>query len=306
MKLRADAAQRALAELGSRISKQAEAAAWSVVAVAVDAMAAALRIATVDKGYDPREFTLIALGGAGPLHACEIAASAGVQRVVIPPRPGLGSALGLLATELKAESVVSWPGALADLDLAPIAERLDELESSLRSEVERQGAEPGSITAARLLDLRYLGQSFELRIPWPGPDADGIERMFHVEHRRHYGFAVATEPVELVALRVSALGSVGQPPRSVVSPAIGPVAILGKRNLITDDAASRIEASLVDRGDLYAGHKVEGPALIFDADATTYLPPGWTLVVESDGNLTASAAAAIGTRRRSSLQSPAS
>src|SRR5205085_4974970 len=140
-------------------SKQAEAAAWSVVAVAVDAMAAALRIATVDKGYDPREFTLIALGGAGPLHACEIAASAGVQRVVIPPRPGLGSALGLLATELKAESVVSWPGPLAGLDLAPIAERLDDLEASLRTEVERQGAEPGSITAARLLDLRYLGQS---------------------------------------------------------------------------------------------------------------------------------------------------
>src|SRR5439155_24086286 len=100
--------------------------------------------------------------------ACEIAASAGVRRVVVPPRPGLGSALGLLATDLKAEAVLSWPGTLAGLDLAPLGGRLDVMETELREELGRQGAAPGSLTASRLLDLRYLGQFHAPRIPWAG------------------------------------------------------------------------------------------------------------------------------------------
>jgi N-methylhydantoinase A len=284
--LRADAAQRALAQLGERMGRDAEAAAWSVVAVAVEAMAAALRLATVDKGYDPREFTLVALGGAGPLHACEIAASAGVKRVVVPPRPGLGSALGLLVTELKAEAVASWPGPLSGVDLPPLGERLAQMESSLREELARQGAAPGTITAHRLLDLRYLGQSFELRIPWERPERSHIEQMFHVLHRRHYGFAVLTEPIELVALRVSALGGVGSPPVVQLAAAADPVEAAGRRRLITDDTGRRLEAPLVERSALYAGHVLEGPALVFDADATTYVPPRWSLRVERDANLT--------------------
>jgi N-methylhydantoinase A len=303
--LRAEAAERALATLGRGMDRDAQAAAWSVVAVAVDAMAAALRLATVDKGYDPREFSLVALGGAGPLHACEIAASAGVKRVVIPPRPGLGSALGLLATDLKAEAVVSWPGPLSKLDLAPLGGRLEEMEASLRQELARQGAALDSITAQRLLDLRYLGQSFELRIPWPGPDAARLEQMFHVEHRRHYGFAVPAEPVELVALRVAALGGVGGPPRTQAPAAMGPVQAAGRRELITDQPDRRVEALLIERQALGAGHQVEGPALVFDADATTYLPPGWSLTVEPDGNLTAEKDSA-GRPPASAPRSPAS
>jgi N-methylhydantoinase A len=283
--LRADAARTALAELGRRIDRDAESAASSVVAVAVDAMAAALRLATVDKGYDPRDFTLVALGGAGPLHACEIAASAGVRRVVVPPRPGLGSAFGLLATELKTEAVVSWPGPLASIDLSPLGARLDEMESELRDELSRQGAAAGSITAHKLLDLRYLGQSYELRLPWEGPDRAHVEQMFHVLHKRHYGFAVPSEPVELVALRVTALGGVGRPPRLELATATSPVRSLGQRQLITDDASHRAEAALIDRSALAAGHTIEGVALVFDADATTYVPPGWALAVERDGNL---------------------
>jgi N-methylhydantoinase A len=271
--------------LGQAIGRDTEAAAWSVVAVAVDAMAAALRLATVDKGYDPRDFTLVALGGAGPLHACEIAGSAGVRRVVVPPRPGLGSALGLLATELKAEAVVSWPGPLSDVDLSPLGGRLDELEGGLREQLARQGAAANSIAAHRLLDLRYLGQSHELRVPWESPDRGRIEHMFHVLHQRHYGFSVPSEPVELVALRVTALGSVGQPPRVELPTATSPVQALGERPLITDESGRRLPAALIDRSALAGGHALDGPALVFDADATTYMPPGWSLRVERDANL---------------------
>jgi N-methylhydantoinase A len=285
VRLRVDAARQALEELGRRMDRDGEAAAWSVVAVGVEAMAAALRLATVDKGYDPRDFTLVALGGAGALHACEIADAAGVRRVVVPPRPGLGSALGLLATELKAEAVTSWPGPLRSVDLTPIEGQLDAMESALREELTRQGAAAPSISVVRLLDLRYLGQSFELRVSWPGPDAERIEQLFHVLHNKLYGFAVRTEPVELVALRVTALGSVGPPPRVELGAATGPIISVGERPLITDDPGRRERAALIEREALAAGHQLEGPALVFDADATTYLPRAWQLRVERDANL---------------------
>jgi N-methylhydantoinase A len=193
--------------------------------------------------------------------------------------------LGLLATELKAEAVASWPGPLRSVDLEPVGAQLEAMETELREELQRQGAAPDSVSVGRLLDLRYLGQSFELRVAWAGPDAAEIERMFHVLHKKLYGFSVPAEPVELVALRVTALGSVGPPPRLELGAATGPVVSVGNRALITSDPARREKAELIERDTLAAGHQLEGPALVFDADATTYLPPGWLLNVESGANL---------------------
>lgn len=284
MRLRPEAAEAALARLGDELQQDAVTTAAGVVAVAVDAMAAALRLATVDKGHDPRDFALVALGGAGPLHACEIAGAAGIGRVAVPPRPGLGSSLGLLVTDLKVEAVVSWPGLLAELDQTSVGVRLDELEAELREELRRQGVrEAERIEVTRALDLRYLGQSFELSVPWRDP-ADA-ERMFHGEHRRRYGFAAAEELIELVALRVTALGRVGQPPRLALPEASAPPAPLGSRAVVAADPAVPVRAALHDRGALAAGHRLLGPALIFEHDATTWLPPGWTLNVQPAGHL---------------------
>jgi N-methylhydantoinase A len=109
--------------------------------------------------------------------------------------------------------------------------------------------------------------------------------MFHVLHKKLYGFSVPTEPVELVALRVTALGSVGPPPRIDIAAATGPVVSAGRRALITNNPAHRETADLIERESLAAGHQLDGPALVFDADATTYLPPAWRLHVEADANL---------------------
>jgi N-methylhydantoinase A len=159
------------------------------------------------------------------------------------------------------------------------------MESELRGELGRQGAAPESMSVSRLLDLRYLGQSFELRATWPGPDVEEIERMFHVLHTKLYGFAVSTEAVELVALRVSALGSVGPPPRIELGAATGPIVAVGSRELITADRKRNEEAALIERSALAAGHRLDGPALVFDADATTYLPPAWRLETDAGANL---------------------
>jgi N-methylhydantoinase A len=289
MRLLPDAAEAAFGSLAAALRRSPAEAAAGVVAVAVDAMAGALRLATVDKGYDPREFALVVLGGAGPLHACAIAADAGIRRVIIPPRPGLGSAQGLLVTDLKLESVLSWPSGLAAAPLGEVERRLQGMEAGLRRELAAQGiADPGRVAVERLCDLRYLGQSFELAVPWgEGEGAASLAARFHALHERRYGFCVPEEPVELVSARVVALGRVARAePASVAAGTGAPVAV-GWRDVVTD-APGRPEAvPLHERDGLGAGDRVVGPALVHEPDATTYLPPGWTAAVGAYGDLVA-------------------
>jgi N-methylhydantoinase A len=289
VRLREEAAEAAIARLGEAMGKTTTQAAWGVVAVAVDAMGAALRLASVDKGHDPRQFALVALGGAGPLHACEIAAAAGIRRVIVLPRPGLGSALGLLVTDLKVEAVVSWLGLVRVADLSSVSRRMRALERELREELANQGVTGSTRADIRCwLDLRYLGQSFELRVPWdPNLTSESLVERFHEAHRHLYGFAVPEEPVEFVALRASGFGRVSQPPRDDLASASTPAQPLGVRRLIADDPSRAVPAGIYRRGKLLAGHEVEGPSLIIDPDATTYLPSGWTARVEQAGHLIA-------------------
>jgi N-methylhydantoinase A len=251
-------------------------------------MAAALRLATVDKGHDPRDFTLVVLGGAGPLHACAIADAAGIGRVVVPPRPGLGSARGLLVTDLKLEAVRSWPALLAAAPLDEAGRILDGLAAELRTELAAQGlTDPARVEVVRLLDLRYLGQSHELRVPWRdgGEDAAALAERFHALHRQVYGFHVPGEPVEVVALRATALGRVLRPEEPRLAAAGGPPPQAGVRPLLADDPARPVAAAVYDRADLLWGHRLMGPALIHEPDATTYLPPGWRAAVDVRGDL---------------------
>jgi len=282
MQLRPDAAAAAFARLGDP-----QGMALGALAVAVDAMAGALRLATVDKGYDPRDFTLVVLGGAGPLHACAIAGDAGVRRVLIPPRPGLGSAHGLLTTDLKLESVLSWPSGLGAAPLHEVRERLDGLEAGLRRELAAQGiGGAGRVEAQRLLDLRYLGQSFELPVPWQAADQpDDLAARFHALHERRYGFCVPDEPVELVSARVLVIGQV---PRT--EPARAPAktgAPFGNREVIVDQPGKPVSVPVYERAALGRGQRVPGPALIHEPDATTYLPPDWDAAVGEWGELVA-------------------
>jgi N-methylhydantoinase A len=289
VRLRPEAAEAAFRRLGAAMGRSATQAAAGAVAVAVDAMAAALRLATVDKGHDPREFALVVLGGAGPLHACAIAADAGIRRVVIPPRPGLGSAQGLLVTDLRLESVLSWPGRLDAVPLDALAGRLDDLEAGLRRELAAQGIGGAErVEVQRLLDLRYLGQSFELAVPLAaGEGAGALAARFHALHERRYGFCVPEEPVELVAARVLAAGRVARPDPAPAPRGTGSPAPVGVRAVVTDRPGAPADAAVYERAALGAGDRVAGPALVHEPDATTYLPPGWTAEVGGHGDLVA-------------------
>jgi N-methylhydantoinase A len=289
VRLREGAAEAAIARLGEAMDKTRTEAAWGVVAVAVDAMGAALSLASVDKGYDPRQFALVALGGAGPLHACEIAAAVGIRQVIVLPRPGLGSALGLLVTDLKVEAVVSWLGLLEQADLDSVGRRMEILERELREELAGQGVtDPTRVHVTCSLDLRYLGQSFELRVPWdPDLESESLAGRFHEAHRHLYGFAAPEERVELVALRASGFGRVSQPPKGELPSASAPARPIRVRHLIAGDPSQAVTGAVYNREDLLVGDKVKGPSLILDPDATTYLPPGWDIRVEKTGYLIA-------------------
>jgi N-methylhydantoinase A len=282
MRLRPEAAEIAFRPLAAAMGRTVPEAAAGVVAVAVDAMAGALRLATVDKGYDPREFTLVVLGGAGPLHACAIAEDAGIRSVLIPPRPGLGSAQGLLVTDLKLESVLSWPSGLSAAPLGEIEGNLQSLAAGLRRELAAQGiGGPDRVAVQRLCDLRYLGQSFELSVPWAvGEGAAALAARFHALHEQRYGFSVPEEPVELVSARVLAIGRVDR-----VEPARVPAGGGAPAPVATREAVADGLVPVYERWSFGAGDRVAGPALVHDPDATTYLPSGWSAVVGDHGEL---------------------
>jgi N-methylhydantoinase A len=245
-----DAARAALEGLGVG---SAEEAAAGVVAVAVNAMVQALRVVSVERGHDPAEAELIAFGGAGPLHACELAAQLGATRVLCLPASGVLSALGLAAAERRRDASRSL--------LRPLAE-LDALERAAADLVRPRDGE--ELRAAA--DLRYAGQSFELLIPF----ADGdLAETFHREHERRYGHADPERPVELVTLRAAAV----RPGADVRLSATGD-AERSQRMICWD--GQRIEALVLTGSGLRPGTDIEGPAVIEFPETTCLVPPGWS------------------------------
>jgi N-methylhydantoinase A len=243
-----------------------------ILAVVQATMARALRKVSTERGIDPAGLALVAYGGAGPLHATALARELGCRAVVVPPAPGVLSALGLLLAPARYEA--------SRTVMAPAGDDLTgtwrELEAQARAELERQGA-PDRITVSRVADTRYAGQSHELRIA-AEPGAD-LAELFHRAHRQAYGYAMPEERVLTVTLRVVARGEpvLAQPPRDwdQGEPAPERSRELGAEGL----------AKVVSRAGLISGNKVIGPALVEQPDTTTLLSAGEVAVVDDAGNL---------------------
>jgi N-methylhydantoinase A len=271
-------AERCAAPLGLDVVE----AAHGIVEIANAAMGNALHLVSVQRGYDPRGFVLVAFGGAGPAHACALARDAGIETVLVPRSPGIFSATGLLVTDLEHEHTQTVLTRLDEVSEEALAEAFRPLEEAGRADLERDGTAPGDISFVRQLDLRYVGQSFELTVP--ATDREECARRFHAEHDRAYGFSAPDEPIELVSARVRAVGRIAKPALPVLDE--GPLAEpRSRRPVHFAEAGGFVETPVHDRYALPAGARFEGPAIVEEYDSTLVVHPGFIAEVDVHGNL---------------------
>jgi N-methylhydantoinase A len=288
--LDAGRAREAVAGLAARLGGLGvEALAEGIVKIAVVRMTSAIREISIQRGHDPRDFTLIAFGGAGPMHAVALAEEIGLPRVLIPRHPGNFSALGLLASDIKHDAVRTRVGSLRNL-AAPLAALFTEMEAHGRCQLEQEGFGPEATRLQRSLDLRYRGQAFELNVQLDGALFDdaalaAIEDAFHREHRTVYGHENRAETVELVNARLTAYGLVPKPAADRYRSATATVgdALIERRRVWFEGAP--FDCPVWARERLPERARLSGPAIVEEFGATTVLPPGWAAELDEHGNL---------------------
>lgn len=281
MPLDREAAREAVARLARDLGLGLEETAEGILRVASATMERALRTISVERGYDPRGFALVAFGGAGPLHGAELAEALGLPRLLVPRHPGALSALGMILAGPRRDLSLTLLSELGDLPSRRIEDGFRELEERGREEIEADGADPAALRCERSADLRYRGQSFELTVPWRADPAEA----FHEAHRRRFGLARREAPVELVALRV-AVSAPGARPHFPVEPEGPPDsrdAKAGEEEVRLDGRAASL--SVYDRERLRPGHRIAGPARISEFSSTTLVPTGWVARVDGQGQL---------------------
>jgi len=262
-------------------------AARGIVEIATANMARALRLVTVERGHDPRDFVLLAFGGAGPLHAAALAGEMGFPEVVVPQHPGVLSAAGLLVAPVQVVETRTALVPLAGVDERSMVQRFGPLIDKAIGAVADQGVDPGDVEIACTVDLRYRGQSYEL--PIKVGDLEGVDTTadiyghFHRAHERAYGHSAPDEPIEVVNWRVTARE------RSQLEfglPELKGIKGSGHTRMVRRRSSSeRSEIPVFERADLRAGDGVTGPAVIAESYSTTYVPEGHSLRVDSSGNL---------------------
>jgi N-methylhydantoinase A len=284
--IHADRSHAAVAELAKTLGLSVEACAAGIVHLVDVEMAKVLRIVSIERGYDPRAFTMMAFGGGGPLHACALAQELDVPRVIIPGNPGLFSAYGLLAADVRAAFVCSIVERSDMLSDATLAAAFASMEAQGKAELAAQGVGAADTAFAREYDMRYYGQSFELSVPHAGDIADAL-RAFHEKHERTYGYASPQESVEIVNARLIAIGKIPKPVLRTAkerAPEL-PVAVAktGGRDVWLGN--TRSPAPVYARERLLSGNTLTGPCIIEQYDSCTYVAPGWRCTVDALGNL---------------------
>jgi N-methylhydantoinase A len=247
-------------------------------------MTSAIREISIQRGHDPRDFTLIAFGGAGPMHALAMADEIGIPRVLVPRHPGNFSALGLLASDIKHDDVRTRVGLLSER-LPALRLAFAEMEAAARLQLEREGFAPEQQKLPRSLDLRYRGQAFELNIPAPELELDRLEADFHRQHRDTYGHANPQAAIELVNARLTAYGLVPKPAAARhIAPGADLESALDERRPVWFEGRAH-DCPVWDRDRLPEGAELHGPAIVEEFGATTVVPPGWRGAMDSHGNL---------------------
>ena len=292
MRLDEEAAYRAIKEkCADPLGLDVVEVALGIVEIANTVMANALRRISVQRGHDPRDFVLVAFGGAGPVHANRLAAELEIPTILVPMSPGTTSAMGLLVTDLKHDYSTTLIQRTDKLDVETVNRLYGEMEERGKKALVDEGMEHASIGFERQVEMRYVGQSYELPIPLgDGKVEDALEGMlrhFHEEHERAYGFAAPDEPVEFVTLRHTAVGSIAKPKLRELPERSGDLNAARRtvRQVYFAEASGFVDCPSYDRYQLAAGGVIEGPAIVEEMDSTTVIHPGFLAEVDRYGNL---------------------
>jgi N-methylhydantoinase A len=285
LQLRMAEARKALAELGAAMKWKAspESLAEGVIRLAVTTMAGAIRKISIERGYDAREFTLMAMGGAGPMHAAEVAQELGIGEVVVPPWPGNISALGLLTGDLRHDYVRTVLRTLALFNIDELEAIFTEMERAGVATLREEGVPRDRVSITRLADLRFVGQAFELMLPVPSPlTLDSLTANFRELYRRRYGHD-HDEAVEVVNLRVACSGSSPKPSLPPMRAKSGAKRDQPTRSIFF--AGAWHTAGVLARETLVARQSVPGPIILEEFGTTTIVPPDWGLTAHETGTL---------------------
>jgi N-methylhydantoinase A len=286
--LDADAAARALDPLAERLGLSRERVAQGIVDVANNNMAQALRLVSTDRGHDTRGSTLVAYGGAGPLHACELAQALQIGTVLVPRYPGAFSAFGALLADTRFDYThTSWMR-LRYLDLERANEVFASLERRALDDFRGEGFSEAP-QLVRSIDVRYVGQNWELTVPMPGgelarEDFERAAQTFEEEHERFYGYSIPGEELEMLTFNVAAVGARHTVDLPRLAPGAAPEPV-DRRGVVFRADDGPVETAVYRREDFPSGIEIEGPAVIGQVDATVLLPPGSVARVDEYANL---------------------
>jgi N-methylhydantoinase A len=274
MRLDPEASRRAIGDLAGSLSLDLLMAADGIVQVAEVAMARAIRVISLHRGYEPGDFVLLAFGGAGGLHAAALADALGIGAVIIPADPGVFSAFGMTVADVLKDRAATLLADAASAGPALLEERFCDLEKACGRDLASDGVPSDRMGFERSLDARYRGQSYEINVSF----APGWLERFHAAHRRLYGYDRKEASVDVVVLRVRGIGRV-DPPSAGAARVVGEARRLARaphpdRAIIWNGFSTK--AQVHERDELPPGEKIAGPGLILEPGATTLLPPGWS------------------------------
>ena len=294
MKVRRDLAVEAVQRLADQLGLGVMETADGILQVVTANMAKAIRVISVQRGYDPRDYALMAFGGAGPLHAALLARELDMSRVIVPLTPGALCALGLLLTDLRTDFAISRICQLTADALDGVKEGYQTLSQQALVWFEGENIPPDRRVEKRMADMRYAGQNYELSVPVPdGPiTAESfaiLESGFEAAHKQRFGFIAEGEKIQLVTMRLEAIGEVKKaqfkPQLKMASGAAEESAVIGKREVWLAEAGGFVSCQVYERGALKYGNVIKGPAIIEQMDTTTVILPNMTASVDSYLNL---------------------
>jgi N-methylhydantoinase A len=292
IKLQAGAAARAIEERVARpLGLSLEDAAWGIHTIVNTNMELATRVVSIERGRDPRDLTLVAFGGSGPVHGCRLAQALGIPRIVLPASAGVTAAIGLLAAEVKFDVARTHVRRLDSVDGASLDAMYDEM-SDQATAVVRESAVTSDVMVARSADARYVGQGYEVTVPIPSGRLDAavlarVRTSFHEVYAARYGYANPAEPVEVVTWKLSAIGGSPRIALAKAGASSADTRRKASRRAYFPEARGYADTPVYDRYELAAGTSLTGPAIVEERESTTVLPPGVTATVDEYANLIA-------------------